>query len=132
MSPSTPSNVSPGFRAAAFFEILLNLVYVGRVVLLEEWIGIAGGLLRIAFMGLLAVAVIRRGSRVARWAFAAVEIATALTCLSFALITLPDGRPTFDALLFAMFVLYLVLATAAAIPGRDPFRDRGSSEAGRG
>jgi hypothetical protein len=125
-------SVPRGFRAAAFFEILLTLIYVVRVAWTGEWIGIAGGLLRVAFMGLLAVAVIRRGSRIARWAFVGVEIATALTCLSFALVTLPGGYRTFDALLFAMFVLYLVLATAAAIPGRDPFRDRGSSEAGRG
>lgn len=73
VSSPTSSSAPRCFRTAAFFEILLTLIYVVRVAWTGEWIGIAGGLLRVAFMGLLAVAVIRRGSRVARWAFAGVE-----------------------------------------------------------
>jgi hypothetical protein len=111
-------NLPLAFLAAACAEVLLSLFWVVRVIWIREWIGIPGGLLRIAFMGLLAVAVVRRGSRLARWVFAGAEAATALICLLFALVTLPGGRLKFDGLMFALFVLYLALAAVVALPGR--------------
>lgn len=113
--------------AAVLIEIAHDLLAITHAVMTADSVLLPGAISRTLLMGSLGMVAILRKSRWARWVFAGFQYATAAVTTLFTFVTVPGGQLTFEPVMFALSVGYLLLGLAATFGAVKPSERQAST-----